>query len=154
MDGQTLPQPGVFGSLVKRSVHLPEVHTAEDEWYCNRLANEALLELTHHGMGPVHINVPVSEPFFQLPVHALPTVRVIHRYTDLGQLAPDGASLSAHFNRYHRRMAVVGQTAPTGRCGGRRPIVGADGVDCRAVGTSRRAGPFGGHDRQVAGFGG
>lgn len=113
MDGQTLPQPGVFGSLVKRSVHLPEVHTAEDEWYCNRLANEALLELTHHGMGPVHINVPVSEPFFQLPVHALPTVRVIHRYTDLGQLAPDGASLSAHFNRYHRRMAVVGQTAPT-----------------------------------------
>lgn len=113
MDGQTLPQPGVFGSLVKRSVHLPEVHTAEDEWYCNRLVNEALLELTHHGMGPVHINVPVSEPFFQLPVHALPSVRVIHRYTDLERLASDGESLSAHFNRYERRMAVVGQTAPT-----------------------------------------
>lgn len=113
MDGQTLPQPGVFGSLVKRSVHLPEIHTAEDEWYCNRLVNEALLELTHHGMGPVHINVPVGEPFFQLPVHALPSVRVIRRYTSLEQLASDGESLSAHFNRYERRMAVVGQTAPT-----------------------------------------
>ena len=57
MDGQTLPQPGVFRSLVKKSVDLPEIHTDEDEWYCNRLLNEALLELNHHGKGPVHINV-------------------------------------------------------------------------------------------------
>ena len=65
MDGQTLPQPGVFGSLVKKSVQLPEIHTDQDEWYCNRLINEALLELNHHGKGPVHINVPISEPLFQ-----------------------------------------------------------------------------------------
>lgn len=63
MDGQTLPQPGVFGSLVKKSVNLPEVQSEEDEWYCNRLINEALMELDHHGKGPVHINVPISEPF-------------------------------------------------------------------------------------------
>ena len=31
MDGQTLPQPHVFGTLVKMSVNLPEVHTEEDE---------------------------------------------------------------------------------------------------------------------------
>ena len=36
MDGQTLPQPHVFGTLVKMSVNLPEVHTEEDEWFCNR----------------------------------------------------------------------------------------------------------------------
>ena len=58
MDGQTLPQPGVFGPLVKKSVSLPEVQTEEDEWHCNRLINEALLEAEHHGRGPVHINVP------------------------------------------------------------------------------------------------
>ena len=51
MDGQTLPQPGVFGSLVKMSVNLPDIHTEEDEWYCNRLINEAILELDHHGRG-------------------------------------------------------------------------------------------------------
>lgn len=61
MDGQTLPQPGVFGNLVKKSVNLPEIYTDEDEWYCNRLINEALLETHHHGKGPVHINVPVTE---------------------------------------------------------------------------------------------
>ena len=63
MDGQTLPQPGVFGTLVKKSVNLPEVTNEESEWFCNRLINEALLELNHHGKGPVHINVPISEPF-------------------------------------------------------------------------------------------
>ena len=44
MDGQTLPQPHVFGTLVKMSVNLPEVHTEEDEWFCNRLINEAILK--------------------------------------------------------------------------------------------------------------
>ena len=83
MDGQTLPQPGVFGSLVKKSVQLPEIHTDQDEWYCNRLINEALLELNHHGKGPVHINVPISEPLFQFTTPELPKVRVITRYQGL-----------------------------------------------------------------------
>ena len=70
MDGQTLPQPGVFGGLVRKAVNLPEVRTEEDEWYANRLVNEALLEVDHHGYGPVHINVPLSEPLFHFTAEA------------------------------------------------------------------------------------
>ena len=109
MDGQTLPQPGVFGSLVKKSINLPEIETEEDEWYCNRLINEALLELNHHGKGPVHINVPVSEPFFKLPVAELPEVRVITRYQGLNVYDQDYQPLISRLNRYQRRMVVVGQ---------------------------------------------
>ncbi|WP_338158711.1 2-succinyl-5-enolpyruvyl-6-hydroxy-3-cyclohexene-1-carboxylic-acid synthase [uncultured Phocaeicola sp.] len=109
MDGQTLPQPGVFGSLVKKSVDLPEVDSEESEWYCNRLINEALLELNHHGKGPVHINVPISEPFFKLPVTELPEVRVIIRYQGLSVYDKDYQPLIDRLNRYQRRMAVVGQ---------------------------------------------
>ena len=109
MDGQTLPQPGVFGKLVKKSVNLPEIETEEDEWYCNRLINEALLELNHHGKGPVHINVPVSEPFFLLPVNELPEVRVITRYQGLSVYDKDYQPLIERLNKYQRRMAVVGQ---------------------------------------------
>ena len=47
---------------MKKAVELPMVHTEEDEWLCNRLANEAMLELTHHGCGPVHINMPILGP--------------------------------------------------------------------------------------------
>ena len=38
------------------------------------------LETKHHGKGPVHINVPISEPLFQFTSDALPEVRVITRY--------------------------------------------------------------------------
>lgn len=109
MDGQTLPQPGVFGNLVKKSVNLPEVQSEEDEWFCNRLINEALMELNHHGKGPVHINVPVSEPFFKLPVTELPEARVITRYQGLNVYEKDYQPLIDRLNRYQRRMVVVGQ---------------------------------------------
>lgn len=80
-DGQTLPQPCVFGNLVKRSIQVPEIHTPEEEWYANRLINEALLEAKHHEDGPVHINVPVSEPFYEFHTEHLPKVRVIQRHS-------------------------------------------------------------------------
>lgn len=109
MDGQTLPQTGVFRSLVKRSVTLPEVHTNEEEWYCNRLINEALLELNHHGKGPVHINVPLSEPLFHFTTERLPEVRVITRYQGLNVYDREYKGLIDRLNSYSRRMVVTGQ---------------------------------------------
>lgn len=109
MDGQTLPQPGAFGSLVKKSVNLPEIHTDEDEWYCNRLVNEALLELNHHGKGPVHINVPISEPLFRFTAESLPEVRVITCYQGLNIYDKDYNDLIERMNKYNKRMMIVGQ---------------------------------------------
>lgn len=105
MDGQTLPQPNVFNTLVRKSVNLPEIHTEEDEWYCNRLINEALLETNHRGQGPVHINIPISEPLFQFTVGQLPEVRVITRYQDLNQ----SNGLIEQLNQYDKCMVIVGQ---------------------------------------------
>ncbi len=101
MDGQTLPQPRVFGTLVKKSVDLPEIHSAEDEWYCNRLINEALLETSHHGNGPVHINIPLSEPLFEFNTPDIPEVRVIKR----------GMSFEALTRRYEKTLIIIGQTS-------------------------------------------
>lgn len=109
MDGQTLPQPGVFGSLVKKSVNLPEVNSDEDLWYCNRLVNEALLETNHHGKGPVHINVPISEPLFRFTEESLPEVRVITRYMGLNVYDRNYDELISRLNSYGKRMIVVGQ---------------------------------------------
>src|SRR5665647_669116 len=67
MDGQTLPQAGIFGSLVLKSVQLPEVHSDEDRWHCNRLVNEVLNAALNGG--PVHINIPVSYTHLTLPTN-------------------------------------------------------------------------------------
>jgi len=105
MDGQTIPQPNVFGSLVKKSINLPEILNEEDEWYCNRLINDALNETFHHGKGPVHINVPVSEPMFGMTAEKPPYVRIISRYSSF----EDVEDLGLHLDYFDRQMLIIGQ---------------------------------------------
>ena len=73
LDGQTLPQPDALGRFVRKAVSLPEPLNEEQRWYCNRLVNEALM-VKH---GPVHINVPITEPLFNFTVEKLPEERKI-----------------------------------------------------------------------------
>jgi len=110
LDGQTLPQPQVFGKLSKCSVTLPEIHTEEEEWYANRLINEALMQLTRQGKGPVHINVPISEPLFDFSTAELPkTVRVMKCYEGLNAYNQPYEELIDRLNGYTKRMMLVGQ---------------------------------------------
>ena len=73
LDGQTLPQPDALGRFVAKAVSLPEPRDEEEHWYCNRLVNEALI--VRHA--PVHINVPITEPFFDFTTASLPLERRI-----------------------------------------------------------------------------
>lgn len=112
MDGQTLPQPGVFGTLVKRSVNLPQVHTDEDERYANRLLNEALSEAVHGTEGPVHINIPLAEPLFRFTATELPAARIIRRISGSPSFSELTAALHTQAARFSRRLLVCGQMKP------------------------------------------
>lgn len=105
MDGQTMPQPELFKSLVRKAVSLPQVQDDESLWYCNRLINEALLELDHGVAGPVQINVPISDPFFDFTEDKLPEARVIERLN----LADFSLWLRAHEPELERVLLIVGQ---------------------------------------------
>ncbi|MCD8194520.1 MAG: 2-succinyl-5-enolpyruvyl-6-hydroxy-3-cyclohexene-1-carboxylic-acid synthase [Tannerellaceae bacterium] len=113
MDGQTLPQPHIFGRLVKHSVQLPECTDSESRWYCNRLINEALSAVNHHGYGPVQINIPLSEPLFNYTVEHLPDVRKITRHLPACENNTAGfPGLGRRFISYKRPMLLVGQLLP------------------------------------------
>ena len=58
LEDQMYDQLDTFTKCTKYQGQLPVIKTDTDEWYCNRIINEALLELTHHGKGPVHLNIP------------------------------------------------------------------------------------------------
>lgn len=118
--GQTLPQPELFGSLVRKAVHLPEPHTEEERWYCNRLINEALLAALAPLPGPVQINVPISDPGVSL----LPPTPVTHAPKQpigmqpgrcIQQLYPcriDAQAVESLLQRlatFERKMILVGQ---------------------------------------------
>lgn len=63
-DSQTLPQPGILGSIVKRSYDLPDIPADDSEniWWANRTINDALITATSHPQGPVHINLQFDNP--------------------------------------------------------------------------------------------
>lgn len=78
-EDQMIDQVGMFDRHVKKSVNLPIVDNQDDFIYCQRLVNEALLELDHHGKGPVHINVPMRAYNNSFNIQNLPKVTKIER---------------------------------------------------------------------------
>jgi 2-succinyl-5-enolpyruvyl-6-hydroxy-3-cyclohexene-1-carboxylate synthase len=79
--GQMVPQAYIFKDITKYSVDVPECKVESDRMYVNRLINEALLELDHHGKGPVHINIHESAPLDSFSDGTVPVVRKITRYS-------------------------------------------------------------------------
>jgi len=107
LDGQTIPQSNIFTSFFHASVTLPEIKDAESHWHCNRLINEALIASTQGGRGPVHLNIPISEPLFDFAASTLPAVRMI-RQSYAGQ-AHLNASMLTRWSEARNRLIVVGQ---------------------------------------------
>jgi len=64
MEDQMVPQMELYKGVTKKSVTLPIIKDEKDYWYCRRIVNEALLEMTHHGTGPIHINIPTEWGLF------------------------------------------------------------------------------------------
>ena len=112
LDGQTLPQPDALGRFVKKAVSLPEPSDDEQRWYCNRLVNEALLAIDHYGCGPVHINVPVTEPLFTFDVPELPAVRQVIRTFPASDYDCLHTELVDGLFAARRPVIVFGQTNP------------------------------------------
>lgn len=74
IDRSVLPK-----DVVKMSVSIGMTTDAESEWANNILANKAVLELFHHGGGPVHINL--STGYNQdFSIEELPATRIIRRF--------------------------------------------------------------------------
>lgn len=78
-EDQMIHQSTVYANVAKWVANLPEINTPGEEWYCNRLINEALLELRHRGDGPVQINIPVKEHLDDFSTPSIPVVRKISR---------------------------------------------------------------------------
>lgn len=108
LDGQTLPQPDALGRFVRKAVSLPEPHDDEEHWYCNRLVNEALIAALQGGRGPVHINVPITEPLFDYTVSELPVERKIE-WTAADMSPATLSHVTRMFLQAKRPMLISGQ---------------------------------------------
>lgn len=107
-DGQTMPQPMAVSQFVRHSVSLPEPSDDEERWYCRRLVSECLIASRKGCGGPVHINVPISEPLFDFSVEKLPEPQVV------SLIEPDanidaGCEFFLQLKEAKRPMMIIGQ---------------------------------------------
>lgn len=108
IETQKIEQVGIFGESSRVSVDLPIIKDKEDVWLCERLVNEALIEMTHHGQGPVHINVPIIGDIAEYCPDELPKCKKINLIEEVS---------CSEFNKYthnmirqaNKIMIVVGQ---------------------------------------------
>lgn len=109
-EDQMIDQVGMFDRHVKKSVNLPIINDEDDEYYCERLINEALLELNHHTAGPVHINIPMKSYNNSFNVKQLPEVKKIDRI-ELENSKDVWETKFEELKEYKRIMVVCGQNS-------------------------------------------
>lgn len=82
-DGQTIYQSGIYGEHVRKYFEIPSDYEHKDSrWFINRSVNEAILTAGAVPPGPVHINVPIREPFYPTEgeeIQSSSHVRIINR---------------------------------------------------------------------------
>ncbi len=115
-DGQTIQQEGIYGKHVKKSFSLPvDVAHRDARWHSNRLINESILETQHLPKGPVHLNVPIREPFYPvaedifdfLPSRRIEVIQTNHTLNDV-----EWDKLIEIWSNAKNKLVVLGQLEP------------------------------------------
>jgi len=109
-EDQMIHQATEYQNVAKWVANLPECQNTEEEWYCNRLINEALLELRHHGDGPVQINIPIHSHIDAFTTPEIPIVRKITRI-DMG-IQEENWTVLANMIRDKKIVVIIGEGFP------------------------------------------
>ncbi len=115
-DGQTIRQDRLFSNFIRKSYSLPESSIdPESEWYFGRIVNEAIDRCNFPVSGPVHLNLHVSEPLYELDgVDTNPEVRIIGISEAKPQISDETlAELAKTWNFSAKKMILTGQFHPS-----------------------------------------
>lgn len=115
LDGQTIRQRGIYGRHVKAAYELPVGQTEADQWQAGRMVSEAIHVSQAYLQGPVHINVPIREPFYPAAGEAMKFDEEVKVITSVsGQLSLSDESVQAlakEWSGYEKKLIVGGQGA-------------------------------------------
>lgn len=119
-DGQTIRQPNVFGSHVKATYNFPDEFSHPDKtWHAHRISNEAINLATTFPYGPVHINVPLREPFYPEEGEQFTfkdSLNVVQELKGKISMSPEVKQLAkSSLEGFQRVLIVPGQQRPDPR---------------------------------------
>lgn len=115
-DGQTIVQHEVFRNHIRYSVTIPETDADKDfAWLLSREISAAFHHANGNVKGPVHINLPFSEPLYgQSELEVKPSdfraIQVLEPETSLSEHQKN--ILQDTWKRAPRKMIICGQLEP------------------------------------------
>ena len=113
LDGQTIRQRNIYGGHVKASYELPVGQTEADTWHAGRIVSEAINLSQQFPPGPVHVNVPVREPFYPNADEEVTfdaQTKVITSVSSPSRLSEEiWRALAEDWSRYKCKLVVGGQ---------------------------------------------
>lgn len=106
-DSQTIRQEGALRNFVKRTYQLPMSEEGDNLWFANRMVNEALLLALSGRRAPVHINVPLGEPLYNLCEVGFPSERVVRSTAVAAPPCLAGSLVRSYVGRFGRARRVM-----------------------------------------------
>ena len=116
LDGQTIRQQNLYGRHVKAAFDFPADTAHPDaKWHSERLVNEAINLTQAAPFGPVHVNVPLREPFYPPAGEEIKFEADVKIITQTFHAHyPHDEPLNWNLEKYERVLFVFGQP-PYGR---------------------------------------
>ncbi len=114
LEDQMINQVDMYKNFCKKCVSLPLVENDKDVWYCQRLINEAILELNHHGAGPVQINFPINQSIEDIADASIPELPVYNKIDrcEIGLQKALWAQKAEKLKKAKRILVLCGSAVP------------------------------------------
>ena len=114
-DGQTIRQQQVYSNFIRKSFLLPHnIDNKSNEWHFSRMVNEAVDRTLFPARGPVHLNLPLAEPLYDLQLNPEPGDIRINNLIEVEHRIPDFVmhDLAAQWNKVGSKLILAGQLPP------------------------------------------
>lgn len=110
-DGQTINQTKLFNNFIRGQYDLKgDAYTDGEFWYNDRCLSEGFAVATVSDPGPVHFNIPLSEPLYSTEETVEPSLRIFNAVvTDRTVPANKLGKLAEEFNSSKKVMILAGQ---------------------------------------------
>jgi len=110
--GQTMKQRDMYANYIKKSFELfEEPKQPEHLWFNDRIVNEAINLASSGSLAPVHINVPMREPLYEVIAADEITAPKIIKYQDPQRSIHDTYvnEIKEEWTRAQKVLVIIGQ---------------------------------------------